>query len=76
MDVGGASSTCSSATGDDEITLLSKRLRPSLALYIVLIVVGWLHTPLVAVFGYLVIAFFLISPVKLHCRQRAEPAAR
>jgi uncharacterized membrane protein len=63
------------ATGDDEITLLSKRLRPSLALYIVLIVVGW-FTPLVAVFGYLVIAFFLIFPVKLHRRQRAEPAAR
>jgi hypothetical protein len=61
------------ATGDEEITLLSKRLRPSLALYVVLIVVGW-FTPLIAVIGYLVIAFFLIFPIKLHRRQKAEPA--
>ena len=47
------------ATGDEEITLLSKRLRPSLALYLVLIVVGW-FVPLIAVIGYLVIAFVLI----------------
>jgi hypothetical protein len=32
------------ATGDEEITLLSKRLRPSLALYVVLIVVGWFYS--------------------------------
>jgi len=61
------------ATGDEEITLLSRRLRPSLALYIVLIVVGW-FTPLIAVIGYLVIAFFLIFPFKLGRRQKAEPA--
>jgi uncharacterized membrane protein len=62
------------ATGDEEITLLSRRLRPSLALYLVLIVVG-LFTPLIAVIGYLVIAFFLIFPIKLRRGQRAEPAA-
>jgi hypothetical protein len=39
----------------------------------VLIVVGW-FVPLVAVIGYLVIAFFLIFPIKLHRRQKAEPA--
>ncbi|HEX6760860.1 MAG TPA: TMEM175 family protein [Propionibacteriaceae bacterium] len=58
------------ATGDEEITLLSKRLRPSLALYLVLIVVGW-FTPLIAVIGYLVIAFFLIFPIKLGRRKRS-----
>jgi uncharacterized membrane protein len=58
------------ATGDEEITLLSKRLRPSLALYLVLIVVGW-FTPLIAVIGYLVIAFFLIFPIKLGGRKRS-----
>jgi uncharacterized membrane protein len=31
-------------------------------------------SPLVAVIGYLVIAFFLIFPIKLHRRQKAEPA--
>lgn len=61
------------ATDDEEITLLSKRLRPSLALYVVPIVVGW-FTPLIAVIGYLVIAFFLIFPIKLDSRQKAEPA--
>ena len=62
------------ATDDDEITLLSRRLQPSLALYVVLIVVG-LFTPLIAVIGYLVIAFFLIFPVMLGRRQKPEPAA-
>ena len=61
-------------TGDEEITLLSRRLRPSLALYVVLIVVGW-FTPIVAVIGYLVIAFFLIFPVSLRRREKTEPAA-
>lgn len=61
------------ATGDEEITLLSKRLRPSLALYLVLIVVG-LFTPLIAVIGYLVIAFFLIFPFRLRRRQKTQTA--
>jgi|RhiMethySRZTD1v2_1073278.scaffolds.fasta_scaffold755082_2 uncharacterized membrane protein len=61
------------ATGDEEITLLSKRLRPSLALYLVLIVVGW-FLPLVAVIGYLVIAFILIFPLHLMRPQKSQPA--
>ena len=61
------------ATGDEEITLLSKRLKPSLALYLVLIVVGW-FTPLVAVIGYLVIAFILIFPLHLMRPQKSQPA--
>jgi uncharacterized membrane protein len=61
------------SAGDEEITLLSKKLRPSLALYIILIIVG-LFLPLVAVFGYLVLAFLLIVPIKLLRRQRTESA--
>jgi uncharacterized membrane protein len=60
-------------TDDEEIKLLTARLRPSLALYIVLIIVGW-FTPLVAVIGYLVVAFVLIFPIKLRRRQKPEPA--
>jgi uncharacterized membrane protein len=63
------------ATDDEEITLLSRRLRPSLALYVVLIVVGW-FVPLVAVIGYLVVAFFLIFPLHLRRRERSEPGVR
>jgi uncharacterized membrane protein len=58
--------------GDEEITVLTRRLTPSLALYIVLIIVGW-FLPIVAVFGYLVVAFFLILPIKLP--GRAKPQA-
>jgi hypothetical protein len=60
------------ATDDEEITLLSRRLRPSLALYVLLIVVGW-FVPLVAVIGYLVVAFFLIFPLHLRRRAKSEP---
>jgi uncharacterized membrane protein len=61
------------ATGDQEITLLTKRLTPSLAVYVGLIVVG-LFFPLVAVIGYLVVAFFLIFPVRLSRREKSAPA--
>jgi uncharacterized membrane protein len=61
------------ATDDEEIKLLTARLRPSLALYIVLIIIG-LFTPLVAVIGYLFVAFVLIFPIKLRRRQKPEPA--
>jgi hypothetical protein len=37
----------------------------------VLIIVG-LFTPLVAVIGYLVVAFLLIFPIKLRRRQKPE----
>jgi len=58
---------------DEEIKLLTKRLRPSLALYILMIIVG-LFTPLVATFGYLVVAFLLIFPINLRRRQKPESA--
>jgi TMEM175 potassium channel family protein len=60
-------------TADEEITLLSQRLKPSLAIYLVLIVVGW-FVPLVAVVGYLVIAFFLIFPLNLRRSGMSQPA--
>ncbi len=59
--------------GDQETTLLSSRLTPSHALYVGLIVVG-LFTPLVAVIGYLVVAFFLIIPIRLRRRGRLKAA--
>jgi uncharacterized membrane protein len=58
-------------TDDQEIRLLTARLRPSLAFYIVLIIVG-VFTPLVAVIGYLFVAFILIFPIKLRRRQKAK----
>jgi hypothetical protein len=54
----------------EEIKLLTARLGPAW-LYIVLIIVGW-FTPLVAVIGYLVVAFVLIFPVKLRRRRKPE----
>jgi uncharacterized membrane protein len=59
--------------GDEEITVLTRRLTPSLAIYVALIVVGW-FTPIVAVVGYLVVAFFLIFPLNLRRREKSQPA--
>jgi uncharacterized membrane protein len=47
--------------GSEEIQILTRRLTPSLAAYVVLIVLG-LFAPTLAVFGYLAIAVFLIVP--------------
>jgi uncharacterized membrane protein len=58
---------------DEEIRVLTKRLRPSLALYIALIIVS-LFIPLVAVIGYLAVAFILIFPIKLRRREKAKTA--
>jgi uncharacterized membrane protein len=49
---------------DDEVRILTQRLTPSLAGYVVLILVG-LFLPIVAVLGYLVIALVLIVPMGL-----------
>jgi len=46
---------------DGEVQTLTKRLTPSLAGYLVLIVCG-LFVPFVAILGYLAIAIFLIMP--------------
>jgi hypothetical protein len=47
---------------DAEVTMLSKQLVPSLAGYVVMIVLG-LFMPLLAVLGYLVIGVYIILPV-------------
>jgi len=49
---------------DEEIQLLTQRLTPSLVGYLVLIVVG-LFAPIVAAVGYLVVALFLILPIRV-----------
>lgn len=52
---------------DDEVRLLTQRLRPSLVGYVVLLVLG-LFVPLAAVVGYLALAAYLIVPI--HHRTR------
>lgn len=49
---------------DEEITLLSQRLTPGLAGYGVLIVAG-LFVPVAAVIGYLLIALYLLIPLRI-----------
>jgi TMEM175 potassium channel family protein len=51
-------------TGDDEIAMLSQRLTPGLAAYLIMILIG-LALPIVAVAGYLVIAIALLLPIGL-----------
>ena len=48
---------------DEEVQLLTQRLTPGLAAYLVLIVTG-LFVPVVAVFGYFAIAIFYIIPFR------------
>jgi uncharacterized membrane protein len=48
---------------DEEASVLTQRLTPSLGGYVLLIVIG-LFLPLVAVFGYLAIALALLVPVR------------
>ena len=54
---------------DEEVQVLTKRLSPSLAAYVVLIGVG-LFLPLAAVLGFLTIALYLIVPVGLVRRRQ------
>jgi len=56
---------------DEEITLLTHRLTPGLAGYAVAILVG-LFFPVVALFGYLLIAFFFIIPLPVPWRRRPK----
>jgi uncharacterized membrane protein len=53
---------------DEEIQVLTKRLTPGLAAYVVLIAVG-LFLPIGAVIGYLAIAIYFILPYR-HVRHR------
>ena len=57
---------------DEEVTLLTHRLTPGLAGYAVAILVG-LFFPVVALFGYLLIAFFFIIPLPIPWRRRPQP---
>jgi uncharacterized membrane protein len=54
---------------DQEITLLTNRLTPGIAGYVVLIVVG-LFVPVAAVVGYLAVAIFFLLPVRVRGRSR------
>ncbi len=47
---------------DEELTLLTRRLTPGLAGYVLLIVVG-LFAPVAAVIGYLLVALFFLIPL-------------
>jgi uncharacterized membrane protein len=55
---------------DQDVTTLTKRLTPTLGVYVGLIVVG-LFLPLVAVFGYLALALFILIPFSA-LRRRAK----
>jgi uncharacterized membrane protein len=57
---------------DEELSLLTHRLTPGLAGYVVLIIVG-LFAPVAAVIGYLVIALFFLIPLHLPRRPRPQP---
>lgn len=61
---------------DEDVRVLTQRLTPSLAGYLVLIVIG-LFFPLAAVFGYLLIALVLVLPLHLGRPQTppTEPGA-
>jgi len=56
---------------DEEIRLLTKRLTPGLAIYLVVIGLG-LFLPTIAVFGYLAIAIFFLVPVRRLRRDRSR----
>ena len=47
---------------DEEIQLLTQRLTPGLGGYVALIIAG-IFVPIIAVIGYLVVAFFYIIPI-------------
>jgi uncharacterized membrane protein len=53
---------------DEEITLLSSRLTPGIAGYVVVIILG-LFAPVAAVVGYLAIAVFFLIPVHFRGRR-------
>ncbi len=47
--------------GDEDVKTLTQRLTPTLGIYVVMILIG-LFVPIVAVFGYLAIAIFILVP--------------
>ncbi len=56
---------------DAEVSVLSKQLVPSLAGYVVMIVLG-LFMPVLAVFGYLAIAVYIILPMRAIRRRGSD----
>jgi uncharacterized membrane protein len=63
---------------DDEITVLTKRLSPSLVGYGLLIIIG-LFVPVAAVVGYFLVALYLLIPIRPELRRRLmsrKPAAK
>ena len=54
---------------DADVRILTKRLTPTLGVYVVMILVG-LFVPVVAVLGYLVLALFVLVPFSALRRQR------
>jgi uncharacterized membrane protein len=57
---------------DQDVRTLTKRLTPTIGIYVVLIVVG-MFVPLVAVFGYLVLALSILMPFR-RARRRSKSA--
>jgi uncharacterized membrane protein len=57
---------------DEELTLLTRRLTPGLAGYALLIVAG-LFVPVLAVVGYLLIAWYFLIPIHLPRRRPHRP---
>ena len=59
-----------------ELRYLTQRLAPGLAAYVGLIVLGWFR-PLIAVIGYMLLAFFLLIPLRRPGRtgQARRPAS-
>jgi uncharacterized membrane protein len=51
-------------TADSDLEVLTRKLTPGLAGYLGMIVLGW-FVPLLAVFGYLLIAVFYLVPFRL-----------
>jgi uncharacterized membrane protein len=60
---------------DDEITLLTTRLTPGLGGYVVLILLG-LFFPKASVFGYLLVAVFLLLPFRPMLRRAGRRGRR
>ena len=48
---------------DEDVRLLTKRLTPTLGVYLGMIVVG-VFLPIVAVIGYLALALFILIPLR------------
>jgi len=50
---------------EQDIAIISQRLRPGLASYVIMIAIGF-FLPVVAVIGYLLTAFFILFPLHRH----------